>query len=253
MLHPRRSLRGAACFGYSGTLFHMQLDVFWLDVLRDRAGEAAANWVTDAAAAAAAGGSADALCAAYTAAPKHVGQAHLVLTHREEQALAAVVPQFSVAHWTMDDAARCALLTAVAARMDPDAFVAAAAECFERGDAREQQSWLRAVSAFPLCERFTPLVIDACRTNILPVFEAVACENPFPARYFPDPNFNQLVLKALFNNVGLSRIVGLSMRGNAELARMAADYAAERRAAGRTVPMDIELAIEDTVPEDFRR
>ena len=115
----------------------------------------------------------------------------------------------------------------------------AAIACYERGDSREQQSWLKSTAILPLPDRFLRTVIDACRTNILPLFEAVACENPYPARYFPERNFNQLVLKALFNGVALSRIVGLPSRLNAELTRMAGDYADERRAAGRAVPADI--------------
>jgi hypothetical protein len=98
-------------------------------------------------------------------------------------------------------------------------------------------------SLLPAPDRFLALVIDACRTNILPVFEAVACENPYPSRFFPERNFNQLVMKALFNGVRLDRIVGLAARANIELARMATDFAAERRAAGRPVPADIGLAL----------
>jgi hypothetical protein len=71
----------------------------------------------------------------------------------------------------------------------------------------------------------------------------VACENPYPARHFPDRNFNQMVLKALFNGVALVRIVGLSSRLNGELSRMAGDYANERRVAGRSIPSDISLAM----------
>ena len=63
------------------------------------------------------------------------------------------------------------------------------------------------------------------------MFEAIACENPFPARYFPELNFNQMVLKALFNGVALARIVGLRRRRNPELARMAARL--RRRTARR--------------------
>ena len=83
---------------------------------------------------------------------------------------------------------------------------------------------------------------DTCRTNILPLFESLACENPYPARYFPELHFNQMVLKAMFNSVALARIVGLPERRNAELSRMSTDYAAERTAAGRSVPADIALA-----------
>jgi len=50
-----------------------------------------------------------------------------------------------------------------------------------------------------------------------------------------------MVLKAVFNRVALARIHGLGARRNAELARMANDFASERRAAGRDVPDDLGL------------
>jgi len=144
--------------------------------------------------------------------------------------------------WTLEDAARAVLLLHRAdASPSPEAFEADALACYEQGDSREQQSWLRAVRVLPLPGRFLPVVIDACRTNILPLFSAVACDNPYPAQYFPEANFNQLVMKALFNNVPLTRVTGLVGRLNPELARMATDFAAERRAAGRVVPSDISL------------
>ena len=148
-------------------------------------------------------------------------------------------------HWTVADAARAALLLTIAEQGgDAAAFVSAAVGCYQRGDATEQRSWLKSTAILPLPERLLPTIIDACRTNILPLFEAVACENPYPAQHFPERNFNQLVLKALFNGVALSRIVGLPGRLNAELTRMAGDYADERRAAGRSVPADIGLAMQ---------
>ena len=76
---------------------------------------------------------------------------------------------------------------------------------------------------------------------VTPIFEAIACENPFPSLYFSDESFNQMVLKAVFVGVSLERVVGLRARVTPELSRMAEDYAAERRAAGRTVPSDLAL------------
>jgi hypothetical protein len=72
------------------------------------------------------------------------------------------------------------------------------------------------------------------------VFEAIAAENPYPATHFPDPNLNQMELKAVFVEVAVDRIQGLDERITPELARMAEDYAAERRAAGRPVPADVD-------------
>lgn len=53
------------------------------------------------------------------------------------------------------------------------------------------------------------------------VFEAIACENRYPVRYFPEANFNQMVLKALFTGIRLNRVEGLSGRCGPELVRMA--------------------------------
>lgn len=182
------------------------------------------------------------LLRAYTGASRHVGRVPLAATPEETRPFAESVPGFTFAQWTVDDAARAALLLATAsAERNPGKFYDLAVGCYEQGDAREQQSWLRAVALLPDPARFTMTAIDACRTNIIPLFESIACENPFPARFFPERNFNQLVLKALFNTIALERIVHLRSRLNPELARMADGYASERRAAGRTVPADIGL------------
>jgi hypothetical protein len=83
------------------------------------------------------------------------------------------------------------------------------------------------------------------------VFEAIACENPYPARFFPDLNFNQLVLKAFFTGIAVRRIVGLGARNSPELVRMANAYASERRAAGRSVPDDLSLVTAALEPRDL--
>jgi hypothetical protein len=204
--------------------------------------EGGSSWLDQACATA--GTDLEALCAGYTAASARVGRSSVVLDATERQPFTAA--DLDVSRWTLDDVARAALLMSAADRLDADAFHTTATACYERGDAREQQSWLRAVSLLPGPQRFLSLAIDACRTNIIPVFESIACENPYPARFFPDRNFNQMVLKSLFNSIALTRVVGLSERLNAELSRMAGDYAAERRAAGRTVPADIGLAMMET-------
>jgi hypothetical protein len=180
-------------------------------------------------------GSIQDLLQAYTEASRHFGDAPLGSMAGEGSELRG---------WTLEDAGRLLLLlTRHEALADEEAFARDAIECYEQGDSREQRSWLRAVACLPHAERYRALVIDACRTNILPIFEAVACDNDYPGRFFPDRNFNQMVLKALFNNVALARVRGLDRRANSELARMAGDYAAERRAAGRSVPADIGLAM----------
>jgi hypothetical protein len=186
------------------------------------------------------------LLTAYPAAAMRAGRGPLALSDRDLRELQAVAPGIGFERWAREDAARALLLIAHRAnRRTGDAFVKDALECFEQGDAREQQSWLRAIALWPEATPFLPTAIDACRTNIVPVFEALACENPYPSQHFPERNFNQVVLKAMFNSIALERIVGLASRLNPELSRMARDYAAERSAAGRSVPADIGLAMQE--------
>jgi len=209
--------------------------------LQSRTSGEAAKWLDQAVNRAAAGPT-EGLLAIYTEASMRLGKLPLAVTVAGEFP-AAGAEGLAFDDWTLEDAARATFLLARADHANATDFEADARACYELGDAREQQSWLRAAGLLPAPERFLLLVIDACRTNILPVFEAVACGNPYPSRYFPEPNFNQVVMKALFNGVRLERIVGLQSRVNAELTRMAVDFAAERRAAGRTVPADISLAM----------
>jgi hypothetical protein len=102
---------------------------------------------------------------------------------------------------------------------------------------------LRVLSYLPDPESFLELAGDACRSSVQGVFEALACENPYPARHFPEAAFNQMVLKAVFTGAALVRICDLDRRINRELVRMAEGYASERRAAGRSVPADVERLV----------
>ncbi|HEU0031975.1 MAG TPA: EboA domain-containing protein [Kofleriaceae bacterium] len=162
------------------------------------------------------------LLAAYSGAARKVGKAPVALSQGRT--------------WGTDELARALLLLRAYPRLTPD-------ELWQHGDNRERQAVLKALPYLPDPDAHVALAVEACRSNVLTVFEAIACENPFPAAQFPELHWNQLVLKAAFNGVALARIVGLDTRHNAELARMAADFAAERRAAGRPVPDDLGLVM----------
>ena len=199
-------------------------------------------------------GQREALYAAYTAASRKAGRDRLELSPAERTQWEQALPETAPDQWTRDDTLRAAMLLSLAEAIEPGEFFVVTTGCYERGDSREQQSWLKALPLLPGADRFASVAIDACRTNILPQFEAIACGNPYPARYFPELHFNQLVLKSMFVGVALDRIVGLERRLNAELSRMALDYAAERRAAGRSVPADLARALTpDAVAEEQPR
>jgi len=133
------------------------------------------------------------------------------------------------------------LLAAIDHVPDPVAFVSG---LVRRGDARERIAVLRVLADLPDPARFTELAIDSLRTNDLHVFTSVACDNPFPARFFDERAFGQMILKALFVGAPLARVVGLDARVTPELVRMVEAFASERRAAGRAIPDDATIILE---------
>jgi hypothetical protein len=162
------------------------------------------------------------------------------LTERERaQLLAAGIARPEV--WSPCDLGRAALLCSACAAAPAAEHVAIATEAFRKGDSAERVALLRSLPLLPEPGRFVALAVEACRTHVLDVFAAIACENPYPAQHFPELNFNQLVIKALFMELALDRVIGWRARNNPELVRMASDYEAERRAARRSVPSDIAL------------
>lgn len=147
------------------------------------------------------------------------------------------------ADWRIDRVARVALLSQVLVAVSFEEHTAFVRQVYLRGDYKEQAAVLASLSFLPGPERYLDLAIDACRTNVLDVFEGIACDNAYPAAHFPEANFNQMVLKAIFMEVSVGRVAGLAQRATAELSRMATDFGDERRAAGRSVPDDVALIV----------
>jgi hypothetical protein len=139
----------------------------------------------------------------------------------------------------IDEIGRMLLLVEAASRPH-DGGVDLVSETYRQGDVKEKRAVLRALPLLSGAERHVELAVNACRSSVQTVFEAIACENPYPERHFNDASFNQMVLKALFTGAPLERIRGVRGRTTAELSRMAHGYASERRAAGRSVPEDID-------------
>ena len=211
---------------------------FLTEILRARASSRGRSWFETACRSTEEPVDLNRLLGNYAGASFWLGKKALALDPRETRRWNSLRPDLPVDHWGLDELGRVILLLKVA-HLPADEYSEAVLECYQQGDSREQQSWLRGLNLLPGRGRFLDAAIDACRTNIVPLLEAIACENPYPAAHFPDLNFNQMVLKSLFNGIRIERILGLESRFNPELSRMADDYASEREAAGRDVPPDI--------------
>jgi hypothetical protein len=138
--------------------------------LQVRTSGEAARWLLDARKEAETG-SRERLLAIYTEASMRLGRLPLAAPLGESST--AAPEGLALDRWTLEDAARAVFLLARVDHATFEGFEADARACYEMGDAREQQVGCgRCPAAGP---RPVPrLVIDACRTNILPVFEAVA-------------------------------------------------------------------------------
>ncbi|MER5574488.1 EboA domain-containing protein [Streptomyces massasporeus] len=141
---------------------------------------------------------------------------------------------------THADAARVLILDAACAGID------ALTRVYFQGTADERRAVLHALPHLVSGPDALPLVEDALRTNDTRLLSAAV--GPYTARHLTAHAWRHAVLKCLFTGVPVDHVADLPRRaaGDGELARMLGDYAAERTAAGRTVPEDLHRVLDLT-------
>ncbi|WP_172382716.1 EboA domain-containing protein [Streptomyces sp. MNP-20] len=142
------------------------------------------------------------------------------------------------------DAARLLLLHA--ARAD----AATLTRLYGQGTAAERRAVLRSLPLLVAGPDALPLVDDALRTNDTRLLAAAL--GPYAAAHLPAHAWRHAVLKCLFTGVPVDAVADLERRAHAdaELARMLADYADERTAAGRPVPGELRRVLALAAPPD---
>ncbi len=160
-----------------------------------------------------------------------------------------LVVGFQPEYWDQLQTARTILMLSYPQEKEP--WFAAMNQLFETADMSEHQALFGALPLMPFQEELIPRAIDGLRTNISSVFDAIALHNPFPEKYFPEANWNQMVLKAIFMQRPLYKIQGLEERRNPALASIARDFAHERWAAGREVMPEIWRLVAPFVNEQY--
>lgn len=129
---------------------------------------------------------------------------------------------------------RIYLLVAVL-NADREFFTSKVANLIQVADKRELETFLKYLVLLPAAGAYRQVGVEALRTNIASVFDAISLKNPYPARFFNDQQWNQMYLKAAFMERDLSLIEAVEERANSDLARIISDYAHERWAASRTI------------------
>jgi len=156
----------------------------------------------------------------------------------------------------LQEIARIYLLCKVL-RAKEDFFKPKVANIIEVADKSELETFLKFLVLLPHPENYIVQAVEALRTNISTVFDAIALNNPYPALYFNEQQWNQMYLKAAFMQQNLNDIVQVEKRGNKELARIISDYAHERWAASREIDPSfwrpVSNFINEKLLEDMKR
>ena len=175
---------------------------------------------------------------------RKVGQAALALTREELAAAQNLRRGWQPQHWTTDEAARISLLLAIH-HGDDRAFAALLDKLCVTAEVNEHVSHLKGFAIFPASEMLYARAREGARSSIAPIFEAIACHNPYPLDYFDDAAWNHMVVKCVFGGTPIERVVRLHERRNPELIQMLRDLVSERHAAARTSPDAVHAFIGD--------
>jgi len=242
-----------------------------LDAALDGAADSAAQaeamaWLVERAAAIAAG-DARAAATAIALAPRRVGKATARIEPSLLAPLVAAVPGLDSSRWSVDQWARLYLLLHLPAPDGPS-LVSALDALFRSADVAEAVAMYQALPCLSFPEAHMKRAREGLRSNQKPLCAAVALDNPYPATYFAEDAWNQMMLKCLFVALPLHRVQGVDRRCNMTLSEMLIDYARERRSAARPIPYelwrvaapcanlarlpDIERTLRENLDEDAR-
>ncbi len=158
--------------------------------------------------------------------------------------------------WTLDRVVRVLLLTNVQNTSEED-YCQTIETLFETAEINEAVALYTALPYLKYPEKWLYRATEAVRSNMGSVFDAIAFYNPYPAKYFSESAWNQLVLKCIFNDKPIHLIKDLDERANQNLANILSDFAHERWAAHRTIPPQVwrlvSKFITPTILEDISK
>lgn len=166
---------------------------------------------------------------------RKIGRAELSLAAGEVARARALRGSWQPELWGTDEAGRVAIVLATY-HGDDHAFAACVDQLCANAELTELVAYLKGFAVFPTPNALYERAREGVRSSMRPVFEAIACHNPYPFDHFDEAAWNQMVVKSVFSGTPITTIVGLHERRNPELIRMLRDLADERRAAGRQLP-----------------
>ncbi len=224
----------------------------WIEqLLEQRLDEKGLAWYRAASAEIGAGVSDLRFAALFSVASRSCRAGDLKPTDDQRAEAGSILLGWEPERWKTLEATRVALILSRSDLAD-EGVVSALESCFAHADEGELCALYRSLAFLPDGARFAWRSGEGCRTNMMTVFEANACDTPYPAAHLDDVAWRQLVMKSLFIGAPVWRVKGLDRRLDAELARIALDTVEERRSAGRAVQPELWLCLGDHAGERGR-
>lgn len=151
----------------------------------------------------------DSFFSAFGAAGKRIGHASITRADAARITAAGLLVPVGMG---ADECARGALVLAAVWASPPADHVSFIRDLLHRGDARERQAVLRVFAGLPEPARFAELAVDATRSHTTSVFEAIVCDNSYPARWLADTELAAIVNRATELHIPVEKIAGIRMR-----------------------------------------
>ena len=145
---------------------------------------------------------------------------------------------WDLSFWFLDQVARVYLML-LFAKFRLNDFNATLDKIINAADAHELITIYQAFPLFPYPECLLLHATNGIRCNMISAFNAIAVNNAYPADFFDEKAWDQLVLKALMVDSPIEKIIGLKRRANLTLAHALLNTARERLAAHRPIKLEI--------------
>lgn len=194
----------------------------------------AGHWLTEKAALISKNESVQNFLVAFAAVTRKTGKQPVVLSETEGADIHHIRAHFSIQDWGIDRLCRVWLLMHLDAT-DKNKYIRTIENLFPTAEMNEQVALYSALPVLAYPDQWRGRCAEGIRSNIADVLEAIMCNNPYPSENLDEPAWNQLVLKAIFTEKPIHRIINLDERANQNLANTLSDYAHERWAAHRPV------------------
>lgn len=185
------------------------------------------------------------LWSAFSAVSRHANKNDLILPSQDREVIKTLRSGWCPRHWSVDQTARTFLILSLSDENE-NFYLNTIKKLFATANLEELIALYQTLPLLSYPEQFRLQAAEGVRSNMTTVFNAVALNNPYPAEYFDDLAWNQMVLKALFVGSPLELIQGLNERVNPSLGSMLLDYAQERRSANRSVPPQLWQLVEQS-------